>query len=86
VSHTNQQAIAVLLRADHPRIKLLLDDQKLLIAPSAAIARLLRNEYTVCWNSKRVKWMRLASKPSRWQECWRTTKAVVLEPGLEWGR
>jgi hypothetical protein len=85
VSHATSQAIALLLRNEHPRVKLLLDDQRLLIEPAAAIVRLKRNDYTVCSNSHRVKWIRLNSVSAKWQHCWRVDKAVVLEPGLEWG-
>jgi hypothetical protein len=86
VSYKAEQAIALLERPDHPKVKLLLDGSSLSIEPRQAIVRLRRNEYTICWKSKRVKWIRLESRPSKWQECWRTTKAAVLEPGLEWGR
>jgi hypothetical protein len=86
VSHKNKHAIAVLSRPDHPDIKLLIDDQTITIKPKDAILRLERNDYVMCWNSKRVRWIRGITSKSGHKICWRTTKAVVLEPGLEWGR
>jgi hypothetical protein len=87
LSPNTENALALLARQDHPRVKLLLDGSSLLIDRKAAILRLSRNEYTICWKSKRVKWMRIKeSACGAFQECWRTTKAAVLEPGLEWGR
>jgi hypothetical protein len=31
-----------------------------------------------------VKWMRLRRVPPVWVECWRTSKAAVLPPSIDW--
>lgn len=85
VSPKTLKAIALLLRHNHPPVKLLAD-RKLLIPPARAIQLLRQDEHDICWNfSGRVKWIRLLKPPAKWEACWLNTKAAVLQPGLEWG-
>lgn len=78
-------ACELLLAPAHPSVYFLVaTGERLSLSPRQAVARLKHGGYEVKLRGKRVRYIRIASKPAVWLPCWRTTRAGTLwEPS--WG-
>lgn len=77
--------LAILSAPDHPPIKLLGSKSIAKVSATDALRMVITAKYDYRLNSKqRVKWMRIRPTTTVWQECWRTTKAAVLPPSIDW--
>lgn len=73
------QACELLLAPTHPSVYFLLSNgERLDLTPRQTIARLKHGGYEVKLRAKRVRYIRIASKPAVWSQCWRNTGAAVL--------
>lgn len=89
VSTNQEKARLLLAHLSHPTLKLKLPEGDLEINAEEALARMAKGDYQFGFRSERVRFMRPVERVAvigAFQECWRTTKAAVLEPGLDWGR
>ena len=70
---------------EHPEVKLLLPDGKIIkLSATDALRLALKSEYEWCGSKRRVRAIRPLSKAPAWQHCHRTTSAASLPPSVEW--
>lgn len=76
----------ILSATGHPPVKLLGSKTQVGKLPAAEALRLvITAKYDYRLNSKQhVKWLRIQPPTTVWQECWRTSKAAVLPPSIDW--
>lgn len=86
VSSDQKTLQQILLRPDHPEVRLL-DGSFRKIPARLALLMAKKARYEWCGSKHRVKKMRpIAPPPLPWVPCYRTTAAPALPPSIEWCR
>ena len=71
---------------DHPVVSILDKNGKRSEKVHAADCLLMleRGAFAFASRKKRIRWMQPTTLPVAWICCWRTARAAVLEPSVEW--
>jgi hypothetical protein len=86
LSTDQELLLQILLREDHPDIKLLDGTYRKVPAKQAALM-VRKCRYEWCGSRHRVRKIRLIATPApAWRPCHRTTSAASLPPSIEWCR
>lgn len=85
MSSDQRQLKAILLRPDHPDVRLL-DGTCRKITAAQALLMLKSGPYAWCGSTRRVRKMQPLEPVPVWTDCYRTTASPTIQPSIEWLR